>query len=1065
MISLQTNVNSLVAQQNLNVNSAFQSKTIAQLTSGYRINSSGDDAAGLAVANQFRSTVAELTQGVANGNDGVAQLQIMDGGMSNISQILDRLKTLATQSASGAFTGDRTALNNEYQTDVGEIDRQAQSIGLSTGGHFAQSLGVYIGGGATTSGAASTANGTVSVDLSGSVVDSKALGLRTSEFTVQSATGTNLGAASNTSVSQIVAANTSDNGMATFELSGSGYSSTGSSTNAPISVSVQLSSSDTTTSVAAKLNAAIQAAGNAGTNGASALRTANIQASMVTDGSGNQQLQFTSAGSAFQVQAGNNTANALLGNFAANATNAAQGASVAQTVMGTTAVPVGGAGALSANGDEFVKLNVTVNGQQFGVTVHLASTDANRTAVLGKVTAAGNGYAAIQAAGVTASIDSTTNELKFVGSGNQSITVQAAGDTANILGLGGMQEGSQLVGNGQILTGIGSGGISALTVHVGSTDVDLAAGLTINTWDNQAAILADIKNATNYGQLAALGVSATIKNGQLAFVGSSGQAISITALTDGGNVLGFGNSLGTLAANSKNFAEAVSPASTIAAGGNSLTGNAGVLNGTTTAETDTLVLAVTDQNGAPHAVTLNIAVGANAGTAAILSDVTTGGSDPNYATLAGYGIKAVMNGTTLTFVGNNGQTIGLTSVTATTNNLGFGTGVGTAGTATQNSVNKVTSTLNAGTTGDTATLAFSVNGGQKILVNVTSTDGTTATMLGNLQAAISANAELNAAGIKVDTDGSVTGTIGAIYAKNAATTGITFRASAVSNTGSGNMNLGLGVDASGAPATYLTTDQAGMVASQGASETGLGTGNDVFSFAGLANKGGTGGVTGSGADQQVLSFSAKDANGNLQSYSVTLNATNAYDVDKAVQTINTALQQTANNATLKNIMAVKETNAAGTAEGIRFVSSLNNFSVGVGEATNYTAQTPVGMYDGTAGATTVQGMTVNSSASGAIDISTQAGAEQAVIAVGAAVAKLGTAQAAVGKGQNQLTYAISLANSQITNFSTAESNIRDANVAQQAANLTKAQVLQQASIAAMAQANSAPQAVLALLRG
>ena len=90
-ISLQTNVNSLVAQQNMNVNSAFQSRTIQQLTSGYRINQSGDDAAGLAVANKFRSSVAELTQGVANGNDGMAQLQIMDGGMNNISQILDRL--------------------------------------------------------------------------------------------------------------------------------------------------------------------------------------------------------------------------------------------------------------------------------------------------------------------------------------------------------------------------------------------------------------------------------------------------------------------------------------------------------------------------------------------------------------------------------------------------------------------------------------------------------------------------------------------------------------------------------------------------------------------------------------------------------------------------------------------------------------------------------------------------------------------------------------------------------------------------------------------------------------
>src|SRR5215472_1958705 len=113
-LSIQTNVNSLVAQENLNVNSSFQSQTIQRLTSGYRINSSGDDAAGLAVANKFRNDIAELTQGVRNANDGLSQLQIADGGLSNIANILDRLKTLATESGSSTFTGDRTTLNNEY---------------------------------------------------------------------------------------------------------------------------------------------------------------------------------------------------------------------------------------------------------------------------------------------------------------------------------------------------------------------------------------------------------------------------------------------------------------------------------------------------------------------------------------------------------------------------------------------------------------------------------------------------------------------------------------------------------------------------------------------------------------------------------------------------------------------------------------------------------------------------------------------------------------------------------------------------------------------------------------
>jgi hypothetical protein len=104
-ISLQTNIASLVAQNNLEMNSQFQLKTITALTSGYRINSSADDAAGLAVANQYRSSVAELTQGVRNANDGISALQIVDGGLNNISLMLDRLKTLATQSASATFTG------------------------------------------------------------------------------------------------------------------------------------------------------------------------------------------------------------------------------------------------------------------------------------------------------------------------------------------------------------------------------------------------------------------------------------------------------------------------------------------------------------------------------------------------------------------------------------------------------------------------------------------------------------------------------------------------------------------------------------------------------------------------------------------------------------------------------------------------------------------------------------------------------------------------------------------------------------------------------------------------
>ena len=174
--SIQTNVNSLQAQENLRVNSNFQSQTIQRLTSGYRINSSGDDAAGLAVANKFRTDTAELTQGVRNANDGLSQLQIMDGGLNNVSKILDRMKTLATQAASATFTGSRTTLNNEFSTLKAEIDRQATNIGLVSGGSYNTTIGVYIGGGVGQS------NASVNIDLNGTSnrVDSTSLGISAS---------------------------------------------------------------------------------------------------------------------------------------------------------------------------------------------------------------------------------------------------------------------------------------------------------------------------------------------------------------------------------------------------------------------------------------------------------------------------------------------------------------------------------------------------------------------------------------------------------------------------------------------------------------------------------------------------------------------------------------------------------------------------------------------------------------------------------------------------------------------------------------------------------------------
>ena len=159
--SIVTNISSLLAQENLNKTNDVQTTTIRRLTSGLRINSSADDAAGLAIANRFRSDISVLRQGIRNAADGLSTLQTIDGGLNNVSLLIDRARTLATQSASGTFTGDRNTLNSEFQSVLGEIDRQAQAVGLDPGGTFNAALSVFIGGGRSNNNVSEVTNGSV----------------------------------------------------------------------------------------------------------------------------------------------------------------------------------------------------------------------------------------------------------------------------------------------------------------------------------------------------------------------------------------------------------------------------------------------------------------------------------------------------------------------------------------------------------------------------------------------------------------------------------------------------------------------------------------------------------------------------------------------------------------------------------------------------------------------------------------------------------------------------------------------------------------------------------------
>ena len=169
--SVVSNIASSNAQSKLNGTTLSLSKALGRLSSGFRINQSGDDAAGLAVANSYRNEQAIMNQGIRNSNDGLSKLQIKDSAVANIATVLDRMATLATQAASASSGVDVAKLSAEFNTLTLEIDREANVAGMTAIASFS----VFVSSETNTShGAVSGSIGAVTTTL---------LGVTTTSFT------------------------------------------------------------------------------------------------------------------------------------------------------------------------------------------------------------------------------------------------------------------------------------------------------------------------------------------------------------------------------------------------------------------------------------------------------------------------------------------------------------------------------------------------------------------------------------------------------------------------------------------------------------------------------------------------------------------------------------------------------------------------------------------------------------------------------------------------------------------------------------------------------------------
>ena len=128
MLSILNNLSAMSAENSLSSTQANLQNTLTQLSTGLRINSGADDAAGLSIADGIQANIAALTQSSQNATDGVGMLQTADGALSQVTTLLNRAVTLATEAANGDIDTDQaSALNTEFSSIKSEIDQIGQT--------------------------------------------------------------------------------------------------------------------------------------------------------------------------------------------------------------------------------------------------------------------------------------------------------------------------------------------------------------------------------------------------------------------------------------------------------------------------------------------------------------------------------------------------------------------------------------------------------------------------------------------------------------------------------------------------------------------------------------------------------------------------------------------------------------------------------------------------------------------------------------------------------------------------------------------------------------------------
>jgi flagellin len=1037
MSVINTNISALQAQNSLRSTSLNLSTSMERLSTGTRINSAKDDAAGLAISTRMTASIRGISAAIRNANDGISLTQTAEGSLSQIGDNLQRVRELAVQSSNtGNNASDRAAMNNEAKQLIAEIDRVASNtsfngIKLLDGTFQNQALQV---------GASNDVNDRISISVGSA--KSSALGVGSSSSYKATTSGVNVGSTA------LAAGALNINGFTTGAATADGVSSAESNTSG-IAVAAAINAISAQTNVTATVGQT-SLGGTAATGFKSAIAAGDVQINGVSIGpigaattAAGRGGQVTAAVNAVSSQTGvTATFDSTTGAIALNAidgrniTIVASNAGGASNVTGLgsgTALSVSGTAVTS--GDAIKAGTVSING------VELGAVAGDGTAV----TTNGESTAAKTTDGVSIATQVITQGKALLAAPVVVITTAGTGAVA--------QEEEvtfKAMTSGQAVT------VSGLTF---TASKDISATEVAKAFGNLTTGITAAQAQAREGY--------SVENIKGAYTGT------LTTITTGSY------SAGQTTANATRTAAGANPTALSVAGSAVGTESSSVtFSDLAVGESTTLnglkFTATVASTGAQVATAFGaLSSGASASAASANSARGTfeGQFDFGYSTAASN--NAVVVATASTASANKTDIVLSTSRVAVTESAVISFSALAAGETT--TLNGLTFTSTNATSAEDVAKAFASVTSGTLAADLSSTKGAfTGSFTAGYSTGVSTGASVTAT--STTSSSQVTDIVVATNgAASAETSVITFN----------DLSAGESATLNGLTYTSTGASSAKQVAAAFGDITTSGSNIDAASikpsatgtFSGAFTTGFSTTLNGEGVLKATATSTGDKANISISGKALNVAAAVNAVTDKTgvsasasangvnLTSNGRAINLTGNNAALTGISDLTAANTSGGTVATTLTDrSKVQLSSTAAEGINVSGSTAAaltasGLSEATMNATMTAGAGISS-----LDLTTAAGSQAALTTLDSAINTITDSRASMGAYQNRLSASISNLESTSMNLSASRSRILDTDYAKETTNLAKAQIISQAATAMLAQANQSGQSVLALLK-